>query len=164
MGKEASNDVSVAKATKYYTVEEIKQHNKRDDNWLMINGKVYDLSRWAKKHPGGAKILGHYAGEDATDAWTAFHNDKGYVSKFMKALYIGDVKDWDDCETDLKKDFRKLRKYAEDSGLMKTNPAFYILHLLHILALEALAYYVVWSWQGSMAAFIVAAVLLATAQ
>lgn len=29
------------------------------------------------------------------DAWTAFHNDKGYVSKFMKALYIGDVEDWD---------------------------------------------------------------------
>lgn len=66
MGKEASNGVSAAKATKYYTVEEVKQHNKRDDNWLMIDGKVYDLSRWAKKHPGGAKILGHYAGEDAT--------------------------------------------------------------------------------------------------
>lgn len=66
MGKEANGDVSMAKESRCYTVEEIKLHNKRDDNWLMIKGKVYDLSRWAKKHPGGAKILGHYAGEDAT--------------------------------------------------------------------------------------------------
>lgn len=66
MGKEVYSDVSMAKENRHYTVEEIKRHNKRDDNWLMINGKVYDLSRWAKKHPGGAKILGHYAGEDAT--------------------------------------------------------------------------------------------------
>lgn len=34
------------------------------------------------------------------DAWTAFHNDKGYVSKFMKALYIGDVEDWDQVRID----------------------------------------------------------------
>lgn len=164
MGKEVYSDVSMAKENKHYTVEEVKRHNKRDDNWLMINGKVYDLSRWAKKHPGGAKILGHYAGEDATDAWTAFHNDKGYVSKFMKALYIGDVEDWDQNETEIKKDFRKLRKYVEESGLMKVNPLFYVFHLLHILALEVLAYLVVWHWEGSMAAFFVAAVLLATSQ
>lgn len=67
-------------------------------------------------------------------------------------------------ETEIKKDFRKLRKYVEESGLMKVNPVFYVLHLLHILALEVLAYLVVWHWEGSMAAFFVAAVLLATSQ
>lgn len=67
-------------------------------------------------------------------------------------------------ETEIKKDFRKLRKYVEESGLMKVNPVFYVLYLLHILALEVLAYLVVWHWEGSMAAFFVAAVLLATAQ
>lgn len=74
MGKEVYSDVSVAKENKHYTVEEVKRHNKRDDNWLMINGKVYDLSRWAKKHPGGAKILGHYAGEDATVSFVGICN------------------------------------------------------------------------------------------
>lgn len=74
MGKEVYSDVSMAKENKHYTVEEVKRHNKRDDNWLMINGKVYDLSRWAKKHPGGAKILGHYAGEDATVSFVGICN------------------------------------------------------------------------------------------
>lgn len=74
MGKEVCSDVSMAKENKHYTVEEVKRHNKRDDNWLMINGKVYDLSRWAKKHPGGAKILGHYAGEDATVCFVGICN------------------------------------------------------------------------------------------
>lgn len=55
-------------------------------------------------------------------------------------------------ETEIKKDFRKLRKYVEESGLMKVNPLFYVFHLLHILALEVLAYLVVWHWEGSMAA------------
>lgn len=48
------------------TFEEVSKHNKKDDQWLLINGKAYDITSFAKKHPGGAKILNHYAGEDAT--------------------------------------------------------------------------------------------------
>lgn len=47
---------------------------------------------------------------------------------------------------------------------MRASPVFYILHLLHIVALEALAYFVVWYLDGSLAAFFVAAVILATEQ
>lgn len=48
------------------TVEEVNRHNKRDDKWLLINGKAYDITHFAKRHPGGAKVISHYAGEDAT--------------------------------------------------------------------------------------------------
>ena len=51
---------------KEVTTEELRKHNSRDDQWLLINGKAYDVTQFAKKHPGGAKILNHYAGEDAT--------------------------------------------------------------------------------------------------
>lgn len=64
MGKEVYSDVSMVKENKYYIVEEVKWYNKRDDNWLMINGKVYDFSWWVKKYFGGVKILGYYVGED----------------------------------------------------------------------------------------------------
>jgi fatty acid desaturase 2 (delta-6 desaturase) len=48
------------------TWDQVKVHNKFEDKWIVINGVVYDISQWAKKHPGGARIISHYAGEDAT--------------------------------------------------------------------------------------------------
>ncbi|XP_046342718.1 fatty acid desaturase 2-like isoform X2 [Haliotis rufescens] len=77
-----------------FSVEEVTSHNKADDKWLIINGNIYDITTWAKKHPGGAKVISHYAGEDATDAWVAFHKDREFVQKYMKALQIGVVKEY----------------------------------------------------------------------
>ena len=55
-----------ANKTRFISYEELKKHNKPDDRWLLIENKVYNITTWAKKHPGGAKILGHFSGEDAT--------------------------------------------------------------------------------------------------
>jgi fatty acid desaturase 2 (delta-6 desaturase) len=49
---------------------------------LLIENKVYDITNWAKRHPGGGKILGHFSGEDATVGKTAL-----YV-KMVKAAKI----------------------------------------------------------------------------
>ncbi|GFS13809.1 fatty acid desaturase 2 [Elysia marginata] len=91
-GANATNGVSRIEA-RQITYEEFSKHNQRDDQWIMINGKAYDITEFAKRHPGGAKILNHFAGEDATDAWTAFHNDKEKVSKYLKAIHVGDIVD-----------------------------------------------------------------------
>ena len=64
MGKGGLNlgDGTVAE----YTREEIKNHSTKGDRWIIIDGIVYDVSRWGKKHPGGEKIIANFAGEDAT--------------------------------------------------------------------------------------------------
>lgn len=49
-----------------YTWPEIQRHNLRADKWLVIERRVYDISRWVKRHPGGLRVISHYAGEDAT--------------------------------------------------------------------------------------------------
>jgi len=85
--------VQNSKRDRFVTYQEFCKHNSREDQWLLINGKAYDATKFAQRHPGGAKILNHYAGEDATDAWVAFHNDKEKVEKYMKSLYVGDVVD-----------------------------------------------------------------------
>ena len=36
-------------------MEEFMQHDKKGDLWLLIHGKVYDVSNF--KHPGGTDIL-----------------------------------------------------------------------------------------------------------
>lgn len=65
-GGKAEQNGSTSRGYNFYSTEEIQRHNARDDKWLVIDGKVYDISTWAKKHPGGARIISHYAGEDAT--------------------------------------------------------------------------------------------------
>lgn len=52
--------------TKNLTWDEIRDHNKRDDNWLVISGKVYNVTNFMKRHPGGARIMSSYGGQDAT--------------------------------------------------------------------------------------------------
>ena len=54
------------KSLNRYTWQEIQRHNQKTDQWLVINRKVYDVTGWADRHPGGRQVLKHYAGEDAT--------------------------------------------------------------------------------------------------
>ena len=48
------------------TWEEVQQHTDRSDKWLVIDGEVYDVTRWSRKHPGGSKVISHFAGQDAS--------------------------------------------------------------------------------------------------
>ena len=54
------------KSLNRYTWQEIQRHSQKTDQWLVINRKVYDVTGWADRHPGGRKVLHCYAGEDAT--------------------------------------------------------------------------------------------------
>lgn len=49
-----------------YTWEEVQSHCNKNDQWLVINRKVYNIMQWAKRHPGGIRVISHYAGEDAS--------------------------------------------------------------------------------------------------
>ncbi|XP_076088717.1 acyl-CoA 6-desaturase-like isoform X4 [Mytilus galloprovincialis] len=120
-----------------YTWDEIAKHDKREDRWMVIQGEVYNITNWARKHPGGTKVISHYSGQDATDAFTAFHNDLPSVKKYLKPLHVGSVKDTQNRTID--EDFRKLRSTAEQMGLFKPSYTYFGLYLGHIMVLELLA-------------------------
>jgi L-lactate dehydrogenase (cytochrome) len=40
--------------TRKVSVAEISQHNKPDDIWIVVGGKVYNMTNFAPEHPGGA--------------------------------------------------------------------------------------------------------------
>jgi fatty acid desaturase 2 (delta-6 desaturase) len=124
-----------------FTWQEIRQHSTKKDRWLVVDGRVYDVTRWIK-HPGGQAVLNHYAGQDASvkdfnrkelllhrcvffylfffqEAFHALHPEKSFAQKYLKSLYIGDAIGNNDKENDLsavdqelKEDFEKLRLKA----------------------------------------------------
>eukprot|EP00756_Hemistasia_phaeocysticola_P004385 Hpha_TRINITY_DN12783_c0_g3::TRINITY_DN12783_c0_g3_i1::g.114466::m.114466 len=60
--------------SKNYSWEEVAKHNKRNDCWIVLHGKVLDVTKWLEEHPGGADIILDAAGTDATKV---FHNHMG---------------------------------------------------------------------------------------
>lgn len=52
--------------TNVYTPEEIVRHNRENDLWIVVNGNVYDVTKFLKTHPGGDDLLMEKGGQDAT--------------------------------------------------------------------------------------------------
>jgi len=55
-----------------YTLEDIAQHNTASDGWMVINGKVYDVTKYIPYHPGGKKIMPG-VGKDGTALYNKYH-------------------------------------------------------------------------------------------
>jgi len=53
--------------------------------YMKINGVVYDVREFAKKHPGGS-VIKHYLGADATDVFEAFHFRSKKAKKMLRLL------------------------------------------------------------------------------
>lgn len=51
---------------KEYTMEEVRRHNNPESCWLVVRGRVYDVTSFVPKHPGSAKAILKHAGTDAT--------------------------------------------------------------------------------------------------
>uniref|UniRef100_A0A3B4V4U9 acyl-CoA (8-3)-desaturase n=1 Tax=Seriola dumerili TaxID=41447 RepID=A0A3B4V4U9_SERDU len=152
-----------------YTWEEVQSHSSRNDQWLVIDRKVYNITQWAKRHPGGFRVISHYAGEDATEAFAAFHPNPTFVQKFLKPLQIGELAASEPSQDRNKnaaiiQDFHTLRAQAESEGLFRARPLFFCLHLCHIVLLEALAWLMIWHWGTNWMLTLLCSVMLATAQ
>ncbi|EJD48699.1 cytochrome b5 [Auricularia subglabra TFB-10046 SS5] len=51
-------------------VSEVAQHKTRESAWLVISGKVYDVTKFLDEHPGGEEVILSESGKaDATEAF-----------------------------------------------------------------------------------------------
>ncbi|KAK4412622.1 Acyl-lipid (9-3)-desaturase [Sesamum alatum] len=106
----------MAEAKRYITSEELKTHNKSGDLWISIQGKVYDVSEWVNHHPGGELPLLNLAGQDATDAFVAYHTGTAwqFLDKFINGFYLKDY-----SVSQVSKDYRKLVYEFSKMGLFE---------------------------------------------
>mmetsp|Transcript_5060 Transcript_5060/g.10356 ORF Transcript_5060/g.10356 Transcript_5060/m.10356 type:complete len:425 (-) Transcript_5060:409-1683(-) len=121
----------------FYTVKQVAEHSTKGDCWLIHQDKVYDVTSFAHKHPGGHKVILDLAGTDATDLINQFHAH-GVVDKYMPAYCVGHTSTTPDPATVA---YRALGAQLEKEGLFKTRYSYYYLKAAWILSLLALAVY-----------------------
>jgi predicted heme/steroid binding protein len=61
---------------KTVTLKELSSHNTVGNCWTAISGKIYDLTTYIQKHPGGGEIL-RACGADGTSLFTSRTTDTG---------------------------------------------------------------------------------------
>ena len=76
--------------SKSFTAAEVAKHKASDDFWLIVDGDVYDLTKFQHEHPGGVKVLTRFAGKDASKPFWKYHN-KGVLSRYGEKLKLGSV-------------------------------------------------------------------------
>ncbi|TRZ00208.1 hypothetical protein DNTS_022587 [Danionella cerebrum] len=89
-------------SVKYYTREEVQNHNMSKDTWVIIHDKIYDITSFMEEHPGGEEVLLEQAGADATESF----EDVGHsmdAREMLLQYYIGELH-MDDRKKESKKE------------------------------------------------------------
>ncbi|KAI8349191.1 hypothetical protein EDC96DRAFT_577954 [Choanephora cucurbitarum] len=79
--------------TSQITLKQVEENNTRESCWVIVENKVYDITKFLKDHPGGDEILLAFAGTDITqvlgDINYHTHSDAAY--DLLLEHYIGDL-------------------------------------------------------------------------
>eukprot|EP01061_Rhynchopus_euleeides_P030280 TRINITY_DN50362_c0_g1_i1.p1 TRINITY_DN50362_c0_g1~~TRINITY_DN50362_c0_g1_i1.p1 ORF type:complete len:512 (+),score=231.16 TRINITY_DN50362_c0_g1_i1:52-1587(+) len=70
-------------------MDEVARHNQPGDMWMVIDGVVYDVSKFARMHPGGERVLRAVAGKDASEEFWSLHREE--VLQRYKRLAVARV-------------------------------------------------------------------------
>ncbi|KAG2228346.1 hypothetical protein INT45_011138 [Circinella minor] len=75
---------------KLLSYEEVAKHNTRNDLWMIVSGKVYDITPFVDEHPGGEEVLIDEGAKDATGPFDDVgHSDD--ARELLEKYYVGDV-------------------------------------------------------------------------
>ncbi|EPT00384.1 hypothetical protein FOMPIDRAFT_1023784 [Fomitopsis schrenkii] len=73
------------------TGPEIAEHASKTDCWIIVHGKVYDVTDFLPEHPGGQAIILKYAGKDATAAYEPIHPPDAITTNLPVEKHLGVV-------------------------------------------------------------------------
>ncbi|OCF30695.1 L-lactate dehydrogenase (cytochrome) [Kwoniella heveanensis BCC8398] len=57
--------------------------------WIVVHGKVYDVTDFLDEHPGGAEIILRYAGMDATEEYEPIHPPDAIIDNLDPSKHLG---------------------------------------------------------------------------
>nr|XP_031858191.1 uncharacterized protein CI109_006433 [Kwoniella shandongensis]KAA5525263.1 hypothetical protein CI109_006433 [Kwoniella shandongensis] len=60
-------------AARYISMADVAKHHLAQDCWVVVDGKVYDVTDFHKHHPGGSQIIVQNGGRDVTELFRPVH-------------------------------------------------------------------------------------------
>jgi len=128
---------------KKYSWAEIMKHKSLDDLWMVVKGKVYDVTTWVPNHPGGNIIL-QAAGREATALFVSYHPLR--VQQLIQKYEIGEVEDYQPFYKWDSSDFypvlkRRVEAYVKEHDLNRSSYVMYFKALLIVTCWFICYYY-----------------------
>jgi uncharacterized lipoprotein NlpE involved in copper resistance len=72
-----------------YTMAQVRANNTARSCWTVIDGVVYDLTRWISNHPGGSGAILFLCGTDGTNAFNAQHQNQARPAIRLDTYRLG---------------------------------------------------------------------------
>ena len=76
------------------TPESVAGHNNPSDCWIIISNKVYSVTNYLSRHPGGENRIIPFCGKDATSAFNSKGGGDGHSSfavEQLGGLFVGNL-------------------------------------------------------------------------
>lgn len=80
--------LNMTQAATTYTAAQVAPHNIASDCWMIISGKVYNLTAFIPIHPGGSAMI-PFCGQDATSVFNSIHSQAAF--NLLPTYLIGDL-------------------------------------------------------------------------
>lgn len=144
--------------------KELALHNTTSDAWIAIKGRVYDVTAFAKEHPGGDIIL-TAAGSDATDVFAGFHNATSAAMQ-LPGLAVGQLDQpastlVPTVSMDYVRDIQNFRSRVHAMRLFDSSKLYYLFKILSNVAICATSAILALYAPSSLPAIIIAGVIMA---
>jgi cytochrome b involved in lipid metabolism len=72
-----------------YSMEDVKKRNTSSACWTVIDGNVYDLTKWIPAHRGGPQSIIFLCGKDGTSAYKVQHEGASTPMAALANYFIG---------------------------------------------------------------------------
>ncbi|XP_041354082.1 cytochrome b5 reductase 4-like [Gigantopelta aegis] len=91
LGRSGQDLTSVGGKVLEVSLEDLAKHNKQDDAWIAIRGKVYNITPYLEFHSGGIDELMRGAGIDGTQLFDEIHKWVN-AETMLEKCYVGTLK------------------------------------------------------------------------
>lgn len=85
-----SPPIKMPTLSKLYTMQEAAHHNTKDDCWIVVHNKVYDVTSYLDDHPGGDDVVLAATAKDATDEFEDAGHSKD-ARELLESFCIGEL-------------------------------------------------------------------------
>ncbi len=84
-----SNTTTTTSTKKTFTLAEVAQHSTKTSCYTTIGGKVYDITSYIPRHPGGESKIMKICGKDGTSLFEDQHGGQPKPETILKSFEIG---------------------------------------------------------------------------